>query len=198
MRTTVIGEYGYEQALFGCGLSHGLTSEHDFNGNTWPKGRMEKVAQKLSCRDGGHNKLLESIVVWLDIEAPRYWWQEFDTYRVGTTKQSESTIHTMTKRELTVNDFEGVDVPTRHIEWLNSLIRGKDWLAVKNNLPESFLQRRIACTNYKVLRNVILQRRKHKLELWRKFIRDVLKRIEHPELLPGLKAKGVEIKEVEV
>ena len=192
MRITVIGECGYEQALFGCGLSHGLTSGWEFRGETWPVERMVQVAHKLAHKDGGHNKLLESIVVWLDIEAPRYWWQEFDTYRVGTTKQSESTIHTMTKRELTVNDFEGVDVPTRHIEWLNSLIREKAWLEVKNNLPESFLQRRIVCTNYKVLRNIVLQRRKHKLELWRDFVDHLLSQIVHPGLLPGQEAKEVE------
>ena len=105
IETTVIGEYGYEQALIGLGLSFGLTAdtsfeefraEADFCKDTKLE-KLAKVALKLAPKDGGHNKFLESMQVWIDINAPRYWWSEFDTYRVGTSKQSASTMHTLVK-----------------------------------------------------------------------------------------------------
>ena len=105
IETTVIGEYGYEQALIGLGLSFGLTADTSFEDlkaearscKDSKIGRLAKVALKLAPKDGGHNKFLESMQVWIDINAPRYWWSEFDTYRVGTSKQSASTMHTLVK-----------------------------------------------------------------------------------------------------
>ena len=194
MRVKVIGEYGYEQAIFGIGLSYGLTSGLTFENFTGddhiinkesPYMRCKKVAEKLAFRDGGHNKALEHISVWLDVFGPRYWWQEFDTYRVGTSKQSESTIHTIMKRELTQDDFEG-EIYGCVLHALNADIESKLFDEVKNALPEGFLQRRIVATNYKVLRNMILQRRKHKLPQWQTFIAEVLAQVQQPELLPGL------------
>lgn len=97
IETTVIGEHGYEQALIGLGLSFGLTAAMSFEDlkaearscKDSKIGKLAKVALKLAPKDGGHNKFLESMQVWIDINAPRYWWSEFDTYRVGTSKQSE-------------------------------------------------------------------------------------------------------------
>lgn len=105
IETTVIGEYGYEQALIGLGLSFGLTADTSFEDlkaearscKDSKIGKLAKVALKLAPKDGGHNKFLESMQVWIDINAPRYWWSEFDTYRVGTSKQSASTMHTLVK-----------------------------------------------------------------------------------------------------
>jgi len=165
-------EAGYEEALLGLSLAF----KKD------PAG-MEAVARKLFCRDGGHNKFLESMVVWLDIKAPRMWWQQFDTYRIGVTKQSESTMHTMCDRELTEDDFVG-SIPKSFLQILNLAIRQRDWLKVKRLLPESFIQRRIVCLNYKALRGMILQRRNHRLGEWREFINQVVKQVDHPGLLP--------------
>jgi len=79
MDVKVLKEAGYEEALAGIGLSYNITDMK----------RLEKIARTLAPKDGGHNKFIESMVVWLEIRAPRYWWQEYDTYRVATTKQSE-------------------------------------------------------------------------------------------------------------
>ena len=43
--------------------------------------------------------------------------------------------------------------------------------------------------NYKTLRNIILQRRSHRLPHWKDFIRQTLDLVEHPDLLPGLTRK---------
>lgn len=185
MEVNVITEAGYEESLYGLSLSfkdRAVPIKEWWTTERFIK--MKKTGKALSDRDGGHNKFLESIVVWIDIEAPRYWWSEFDTYRVGTTKQSESTMHTLMKRPAEPSDFED-NIQQVTIDILNESLDTKNIQLIKAHLPESYLQRRIVCTNYKVLRNIIYQRHDHKLKLWEKFIRDVIIQIEHPELLPN-------------
>jgi hypothetical protein len=174
MKIKVLKEAGYEEALLGISLSYG----------TSPAG-MDKVAGRLSPKDGGHNKFLEAMVVWLDVTAARYWWQQFDTYRTGVTKQSESTMHTLMKRDLTAEDFEGDAITPELLEILNRSLKNKDFDEIKVLLPEGYLQRRIVCMNYKTLRNVIIQRRTHRLEEWQTFIKEVLAQVTYPDLLPG-------------
>ena len=53
---------------------------------------------------------------------------------------------------------------------------------IKNALPDGFLQGRTVCTNYKVLRNIILQRRNHKLPQW-KFFCEEMEKLRWPEAL---------------
>ena len=175
MKVRILNECGYEEALKGLSLSYNVD---EFK-------KIEKVAVKLSQKDGGHNKFLESIVLWISIDAPRYWWSQFDTYRVGVTKQSESTMHTILKRELTDVDFE-VPINSGVMNVLNTNIRTKDFDEVKNHLPESFLQERIVCTNYKVLRNIIFQRKYHKLKQWVHFINCIYEQVNYTKLLPKI------------
>ena len=167
----ILEEHGYSSALFGLCLSYNQDPDH-----------MPTVAQKLRFKGDGHNKFLESIAVWMDVDAPRYFWQQFDTYRIGVTKQSESTMHTMTARALQQDDFEH-PIPEAHLQHLNTLIADEQWQTAKWDLPESFLQRRIVCLNYMILQRMIRQRRSHRLVEWRTFIDEVLQQVEHPELL---------------
>lgn len=178
MKVKIMSEAGFKESLTGVSLSFGrqAETEQDFDA-------LYQTALKLHGSDGGHNKFLESIVIWIDMTAPRYWWQQFDTYRVGMTKQSESTMHTIMKRPLTMSDFQS-PIPHKILDLLNYNIQEKNFEIVKTILPESFLQRRIVCTNYKCLRNMILQRCTHKLSEWQYFINTVLNEIQHPELLP--------------
>jgi len=192
LTVTVQGEMGYEQAL--VGLSFNKKQEQ----------RMDTVAYKLSSMDGGHNKFLESIQVWLNVRAPRYWWQEADTFRLST-KQSESTMHTLNNelarlnaiekqadRDAAIfkyieNNFEEDSICLEQMEWI---LEDGPLSVIKRRLPEGFLQRRMWCMNYKCLRNIILQRRTHRLPHWHIFIREVLNQVEHPELLPAYPVAG--------
>jgi hypothetical protein len=65
VKIKILKEAGYDEAILGLSLSKGTSIE-----------RAKDVAVILSDKDGGHNKLLESIYIWLDVTAPRYWWQE--------------------------------------------------------------------------------------------------------------------------
>jgi hypothetical protein len=180
MKVTKLGEAGYEEAMLGLSLSW-----------TSSPSRSEEIAPALSLKQGGHNKFIESIVVWLDITAPRYWWQEFDTYRVGVTKQSASTMHTITKRTLEYDDFEMIDGVV--LDYLNEYIQAYQYETdpvrkhqkfhmIKNLLPEGFLQRRVVCMSYKALQNIYQQRRSHRLPEWKQFF-GVLDDLKHPEFI---------------
>lgn len=172
MKTKVINESGYEEALLGISLSFNQDIE-----------KMPAVARNLAFKQGGHNKFLESMVVWIDLTAARYFWQQFDTYRVGTTKQSGSTMHTMMSTAFTEDMFEGEDTSLAMINMLNHMRANKEFLKLKQHLPESFLQRRIVCTNYKVLQNMVHQRMAHKLDEWREFLNEVIGQVEYPGFL---------------
>lgn len=169
MEVKVIKEAGYDEALLGLSLSY----------NSEPS---ERVARNLISRDGGHNKFAESIQVWLDVTAPRYWWQQMDTYRVGVTKQSESTMHTLMMHRLEQSDFQG-GCDLRILEILNKWRDAGSFSVLKAHLPESFLQRRIVSVNYKTLRNICKQRASHKLPEWQLFIEELMDQLDHPEFL---------------
>lgn len=178
MKVQILKEAGYDEAILGLSLSKGTSIE-----------RAKEVAIILANKDGGHNKVLESIYIWLDISAPRYWWQEADTYRIST-KQSESTMYTIQKRCLTQKDFQDkihettLEIINNRIQMYNSSKLIGDLVQLKNELPEGFLQRRIWVMNYKCMRNILLQRTTHRLPLWKSFCSYIRQTIEHPELLP--------------
>lgn len=52
-----------------------------------------------------HRKFMRMIIVYVDITAPLYWWKEFDTYKVGTVANSCSTMHKISEKEFTLEDF---------------------------------------------------------------------------------------------
>jgi len=179
MKIKVLKECGYEEALLGLGLSYGLTDDEVSIGGVLSD-RLIRVSKNLCERDYGHNKFLESIQVWLDVTAPRYWHSEADTYRVGSTKQSQSTMHTLMKKPFTQEMFEK-PIPNSVLMELEQLRKDNSFDELKNLLPEGFLQRRIWNVNYKVLRNIIAQRKKHKLQQWQYFCWYIYNNIEHQE-----------------
>lgn len=63
------------------------------------------LMKKLVKAGTDHRKFLRMINVTVDITAPLYWWKEFDTYKVGTVRNSCSTMHTIHKKEFTADDF---------------------------------------------------------------------------------------------
>ena len=177
MKIYNIEEHGFDRAMFGLARSYNQDIKN-----------MPEVALKLGPKDLGHNKFLESIVVWMEIEAPRFWWSEFDTYRgdlddmKGITKQSDSTMHTLKRQNLTQENFE-YKIPNEYLFHLNKLISINTPIEfIKNDLPDGFIQGRTVCTSYKVLRNIILQRHNHKLSQWKYFC-DQMKQLEHYDYL---------------
>jgi hypothetical protein len=146
-----------------------------------------------------HSKFMRMITVTADITAPLYWWKEFDTYKVGTVRNSCSTMHTIHKRDFEINDFsqewledmDSIDISysdnikymvnadylfQRTIDAINCLrenyISTKDkkyWYQMIQLLPSSYNQRATVQMNYAVLRNMYHARKNHKLDEWHTF-----------------------------
>ena len=177
MRQKLLRCSGYEEALLGAMLSFGKTSFDNFNASKEDIGR---IADNLAGKDGGHNKFLEQIQYWLLIQAPLFWWKQFDTYRVGVSKSSESTMHKSWKDGLRHDMFE-TPVFKDALNNINELIseynrddtstNRKGYLqeCIVGNLPDGYLQTRMVNVNAKCLRNIYAQRKCHKLSQWREF-----------------------------
>lgn len=174
MEVKVISEYGLEEALLGLSL----------NKNQEPI-KMMQVANRLAPNDGGHNKFLESVVVYLNVNAPLYWWKQADTYRVGITKQSESTMHTLLKTPMHAGMFEEECIDNDYLKILEDLRQSDNFELLNMMLPQNFLQRRILCTNYKALRGIYRQRQRHKLVEWRLFCTELFSQLRYPLWVSG-------------
>ena len=184
MKVVVLEEAGHDLALRGMAYSY---KDRALDPDTWWEGQRAKALKRaplLAPMDAGHNKFLRQIELWVDIEACRAWWSEFDTYKVGTVADSESTMHTLSKRPATYADFEeGTDPYT--VDVFNTILAENkgDITKIKMNLPEGFLQRRMVTLNYGVLRTIIGQREGHRLKWWQVFIDEIMAQVAHPEYL---------------
>jgi len=80
MEVYIIEEAGYTEALYGLGLSFGLTSHEDGYAEVGNFGsvrdRLEKRAHMLAGMGKGHDKFLRQIILWVDVKAPLYWWKQ--------------------------------------------------------------------------------------------------------------------------
>ncbi len=138
------------------------------------------LASRLASAGSDHRKFLRQIFVSMDIDAPLYWWKEFDTYKVGTVANSCSTMHKIQAKEFSREDFscdrltEGaLTVLDGVIAFLESerrlFLETKDkshWHNMIQLLPSSFNQLRTVTLNYEVLINIYYARRHHKLAEW--------------------------------
>jgi hypothetical protein len=177
MQVRLLSEHGYEESALGFSLSYNTSIE-----------RAKELFPKYAFKQGGENKFLESMIIWVDVTAPRFWWQEADTYRIST-KQSESTMHTLCKSELSEEDFEypiGKDYLLKLNEYITLFKNDENFVPIekiKNILPEGFLQRRIWLISYKTLQNMYNQRKSHRLPQWKIFLDKVLRGILYPEFI---------------
>ena len=116
----------------------------------------------------------------MDIDAPLYWWKEFDTYKVGTVANSCSTMHKIQAKEFTRDDFSCDHMTEETLAEFDSIIaylevlRGKYlenndkkyWYDMIQFLPSSYNQMRTCTLNYENLVNIYHARRHHKLQEW--------------------------------
>ena len=75
------------------------------------------LMKKLAAAGTDHSKFMRMIIVTCDITAPLYWWKEFDTYKVGTVRNSCSTMHTITAKEFTLSDFSREHLFTSDVQY---------------------------------------------------------------------------------
>lgn len=143
------------------------------------------LMQRLFKGGAEHRKFLRQIMVSLDITAPFYWWKEFDTYKVGTTANSCSTMHKVAAKEFTQEDFshehlyedsllmldEVIDLLNSYREIFNHDRNDKEaWWQLIQLLPSSYNQRRTITMNYENVFSIIRQRTGHKLDEWNELV----------------------------
>lgn len=209
IKIDTIGVWGFEGAIRGCRMPYESFDKSDSNtctycaGDDWQCPYVEDVrrscyngfifgeddmtlAKKLIKAGSEHRKFLRMIHVQAEVKAPRYWILELATYKIGTTMNSSSTMHLLTKRHLTADDFSNCFdrvVMQDLIAEINELIdiyndktlceydRDEYFMEIKQLLPESFMQKFVWDADYETLMNIYRQRKNHRLQEWRDFSR---------------------------
>lgn len=174
-------------------------SDSYFDGNNYVIGQNDmRLATTLIKAGKEHRKFLRQIMVCVDITAPLYWFKEMDTYKVGTTANSTSTMHKLAETPITLECFEIGDYNPEivndkesnpyldvvkvfnvvenelipFLEYLRQLYnRTKNkliWKELVRWLPEGWLQTRTVTMNYENILSMVQQRKNHKLSEWSK------------------------------
>ena len=186
----------YDDWLLDVGI---LNSSSETTGVAFLGPNDLKLAQQLIKGGQEHAKFLRQIFVSVDITAPLYWWKEADTYKIGTTANSTSTMHKLMAKPFERSDFEfddgkeleisnhkithGDDYVLVYEDYISDIIfmcnrlrdnflETKDkryWRALVQILPNAYLQTRTWTANYAILRNIYFQRKNHKLKEWHQF-----------------------------
>ena len=143
-----------------------------------------------------HAKYRRMIPVFLTINAPLYWWKEFDTYKVGTVTNSCSTMHKIHAQEFTLDDFSHEKLSPWNLDLLKQLVDRLEanrkhflanrfkwaWEQLIQLLPSSYNQKRTVMLNYEVLVNIYHSRKNHKLDEWHTFC-DWIQNLPHSDLI---------------
>lgn len=138
------------------------------------------LMQKLIKAGTDHSKFMRMIDVTVDVTAPLYLWKQLDQYKVGVTTNSTSTMHCVTDKEFTIDDFSHEHLSDEMVLALyvticflndsrQKYLETKDkyyWWQIIQMLPNSYNQKRTVNLNYQVLRNIYFARRNHKLDEW--------------------------------
>lgn len=168
------------------------------------------LMKRLVNAGSDHRKFMRMIVVYTDIVAPLYWWKEFDTYKVGTVRNSCSTMHKIHSKKFTIDDFSCENLESYYLDHFKDTIRllndarkmylyekeqtehlvtPKDyWWQLIQMLPSSYNQRSTVMLNYEVLANMYHSRKNHKLDEWKEFCRWI-ETLPYSELITGSEDK---------
>lgn len=136
-----------------------------------------KLMQTLIKAGSEHRKFMRQIFISTDIIMPAYVAQEFDTYKVGSTRNSCSFQHKGTAKPFELSDFQTSPRDEGYIKLilpiLNDLrdkyLETKDYeyfLSIRRLLPMGYLYRFTWTGNYENILNMYRQRKNHKLTDW--------------------------------
>lgn len=161
------------------------------------------LAKRLCLAGSEHRKWMRMVQVWADFYFPRYIWEEIATYKIGTTFNSESTMHKLKDENFSYGDFEfpySVDqdcdaIFKDYIDALKNLVQfrmneNKDTSEqyhqiLKAMLPEGFIQKRTVNVNYETLRNMYQQRKTHRLPQWNTDFVSWIETLPYSEFITG-------------
>ena len=153
----------------------------------------------IGAGSNDHCKFRRMLTIYVDINAPLYWWKEFDTYKVGTVANSCSTMHTIMNHEFTLDMFSTDQLYPAAILQLRDTIRLLNnnremylghkektfWYEIIQLLPSSWMQKRTVMLNYEVMANIYRARKDHKLKEWHDFIDAIVAGVPYPWIFTG-------------
>lgn len=180
--------------------------EEDFDKPVYCVGKNDlKLMQNLVAAGTDHSKFMRMINVTCDITAPQFWWFEFDTYKVGTVRNSCSKMHKIHVHPFEYDDFshEGIDEVSNEydalkpffmeyidmLEWLrnkfNETQEKRFWRALIEMLPEGYNMKATVQLNYQVFKHMHRVRKNHKLDEWVYFCKWISELPYAKELITG-------------
>ena len=198
--------WGFKHAIRGMRNPMNSWDKSDSSGNAlgWYVGPNDlDLMQRLYKAGPSHRKYLRQIFVSMDVVAPLYWWKEMDTYKIGVTANSCSTMHKLTEKKFDFDDFshdkmdeQGIRVLMELIGVLNVLrggylradaaaVKAQFWWNMIQFLPSSYNQRRTITMSYENAANIIEQRSGHKLDEWKVFTNELKKLPYLAEIMGG-------------
>ena len=211
---SIWGCYCYDGEMKDCDICDHIAPDDCTWNPDYVLGKNDlELMNKLAKAGKDHRKYMRMIPVMIRITAPLYWWKEFDTYKIGTVANSTSTMHKITAKKFTREDFSTDMLTARSLELLDDIIdllnyyRGlyftggsdgysdsdttiykpKDkriWYQLIQMLPDSYNQTRNVFFNYETLANIYQGRRNHKLNEWH-VVCDWIEALPHSYLITG-------------
>lgn len=172
------------------------TADHEF----FLGEKDHDLMMRLAKAGTTHSKYRRMIPVIFTVTAPTFWWIEFDTYKVGTVRNSCSKMHKIHVAPFTVDNFshEGCDEVPIAMECLEDTIavletlrqkfnetqEKRYWRALLELLPHGYNMKATVMTNYEVLANIHPTRNRHKVEEWHTFCRWI-EELPHSDIIIG-------------
>lgn len=149
-----------------------------------------------------HRKYSRQIYVGMDITTNHIVWAEFDTYKVGVTRNSCSKMHKIHVKEFVPDDFshEGISevggFAEEHFQktlevleklrvLFNETHEKKYWRAMLELLPMGYNLKATVTMNYENVFNIIRQRSNHKMFEWIEFT-NILKELPYVKEIMGI------------
>lgn len=190
-----IDTYGWETAIRGMRnpMNSWEKSDSKYHGTNleyYEVGKNDlELMKKLIYSGDDHSKFMRMINVTADITAPLYWWKEYDTYKVGTVANSCSTMHKISDKNFTLDDFSHEHLNDGNLYNILELTvtalnearkkytntqNKEDWWQMIQLLPSSYNQKRTVQLNYAVVKNIYNARKNHRLDEWVEFC-DIMK-----------------------
>jgi len=184
---TQVSIYNFENALRGArnpmNSWHRTDSHYNAEGQYILGENDLSLAKKLCKAGSDHRKFMRQILLSVDILAPLYWWKEFDTYKIGTTANSTSTMHKIHSKPFELDDFSHDHLTPTAKEALQALVNvleaarqnfnetknKAEWYSIIQLLPSGYNQLRTCTMSYENLHNMYHARKTHKLQEWREF-----------------------------
>lgn len=173
-----------------------MDSAYDEQGNYILGPNDLDLARRLRKAGSDHRKYVRQILVSVDITAPFYWWKEYDTYKIATVANSCSTMHKISSKQFTMEDFSVDHMTSGTKEFMQTVVdkleeirlryretKSKDdWYDMIQLLPTNYNQMRTCSFNYETLINIYYARQDHKLAEWHTFC-DWIKALPYAEEL---------------